>query len=213
MATMSVERVTITAPKFGLLTVRLIGKAPYVQLRFGEKAKSVMRGKHLAGSQAKKGKSREARNFDEDYLQSMYGTADGRRGIPAGAFRNACISACRLAGFKMTLAKLSIFIEADAVDATDGTPLVFLEGEPKKVEHAVRNATGVADLRVRAMWENWACTLRVRYDEDQFSARDALNLLARVGMQVGIGEGRPDSKESAGMGWGLFALDEGAPAS
>jgi len=31
-------------------------------------------------------------------------------------------------------------------------------------------------------------------------------LLARVGMQVGIGEGRPDSKNSAGMGWGLFEV-------
>jgi hypothetical protein len=26
------------------------------------------------------------------------------------------------------------------------------------------------------------------------------------GMQVGIGEGQPDSKNSAGMGWGLFEL-------
>ena len=30
------------------------------------------------------------------------------------------------------------------------------------------------------------------------------NLIARVGMQVGVGEGRPDSKQSAGLGFGLF---------
>jgi len=34
------------------------------------------------------------------------------------------------------------------------------------------------------------------------------NLLARAGLQVGIGEGRPDSKNSAGMGWGLFQIEE-----
>jgi len=33
------------------------------------------------------------------------------------------------------------------------------------------------------------------------------NLLSRVGMQVGIGEGRPFSKNSAGMGWGTFELE------
>jgi len=28
-----------------------------------------------------------------------------------------------------------------------------------------------------------------------------------VGLQVGIGEGRPDSRDSAGLGWGTFKLD------
>jgi len=32
------------------------------------------------------------------------------------------------------------------------------------------------------------------------------NLLARMGMQVGIGAGRPDSTDSAGMGWGTFRI-------
>ena len=35
---------------------------------------------------------------------------------------------------------------------------------------------------------------------------DVVNLMARVGMQVGIGEGRPDSKASAGLGNGLFQI-------
>jgi hypothetical protein len=30
----------------------------------------------------------------------------------------------------------------------------------------------------------------------------------RVGAQVGIGEGRPDSKNSTGMGWGTFEIKE-----
>jgi hypothetical protein len=48
--------------------------------------------------------------------------------------------------------------------------------------------------------------VRVQYDADQFTATDAANLMTRVGAQVGIGEGRPDSKMSAGMGWGTFKL-------
>jgi len=57
------------------------------------------------------------------------------------------------------------------------------------------------------MWdEGWEAQVRVRYDADQFTLEDLANLLARVGVQVGLGEGRPDSKSSAGMGWGTFMI-------
>ena len=67
------------------------------------------------------------------------------------------------------------------------------------------------DLRARPMWDSgWSATVRVTFDLDQFSLQDVGNLMMRVGRQVGIGEGRPDSRNSAGMGWGLFdiATDE-----
>ncbi len=106
----------------------------------------------------------------------------------------------------MTKAKLAVFVEADGIDATEGSPLVRIHGEPEMVIHHVRNATGVADLRVRGMWRKWHATLRVQFDHDMFSLTDIANLLTRVGMQVGIGEGRPDGKKSAGMGWGMFEV-------
>jgi len=46
----------------------------------------------------------------------------------------------------------------------------------------------------------------VNFDADQFTVQDVTNLMQRVGMQVGIGEGRPDSRDSAGLGWGTFCL-------
>jgi hypothetical protein len=138
----------------------------------------------------------------------MYLAKDGTHGIPAPAFRNAIISACRLVGFKMTMAKMSVFVVADMLDAESGTPLVRIEGSPEKYVSAVRNFTGVMDLRSRAMWRDWSCTLRVQYDADQFSIQDVTNLLRRVGTQVGIGEGRNDSRASCGMGYGCFTVDE-----
>jgi len=39
-----------------------------------------------------------------------------------------------------------------------------------------------------------------------FTSSDVVNLFNRVGAQVGIGEGRPDSKASAGLGFGLFEI-------
>lgn len=205
-------RVTIPPPKTGIATFKIENDptSPYVQLRFTQKAINMMKEKMMAGSTAKKGKTREPRDFDDDFRQSMYRTEDGRYGIPADAFRCAMISACRLVNYKMTLAKLSLFVLADGVDAQTGRPLVYLEADdPEHYEAMVRNQTGVADIRVRSMWRKWRATLRVRYDADQFTLSDVANLLHRVGLQVGIGEGRPDSKDSAGMGFGMFNVLEG----
>lgn len=202
------QAVQIAAPRLRVAEFNLVGTAPYVQLRFSEKSMNAMAAKMKAGSQAKGKKVREARDFDDDFEQAKHISTEGWIGIPAGAFRAACISACRLVGFKMTLAKLSIFILADGYDKVDGVPLVKIKGTPEKNVMAVRNQTGVADLRCRPMWKKWSCKLRVQYDEDQFSVEDVSNLLMRVGMQVGVGEGRPDSRESAGLGWGTFSINE-----
>lgn len=202
--------VQIAAPKLRTAEFKLIGTSPFVQLRFSQKAMNTMMDKMKGGSQSKSKKVREARNFDDDFEQAMHKSTEGWVGIPAGAFRAAMISACRLVGFKMTLAKLSVFIEADGIDAVDGVPLVKLDGTPEKNIMAVRNATGVADIRCRPMWKEWSLKLRVRYDEDQFSLQDISNLLSRVGQQVGLGEGRNDSRASAGLGWGCFKLEDKA---
>ncbi|MCX8016490.1 MAG: hypothetical protein N2690_01110 [Rhodocyclaceae bacterium] len=206
MAKTATVEVVIKPPRIETAQFRIIGTAPYVQARFSGKAMQAMMSKMMAGSTARGKKTREARDFDEDYRQAMHVSTEGWHGIPASAFRQAMISACRLVGFKMTLAKLSIFVEADGFDAVDGIPLIKLDGTPERIDMAVRNATGVADIRVRPMWREWSANVRVRYDADQFTIDDVTNLMARVGMQVGIGEGRPDSRESAGLGWGTFKI-------
>lgn len=203
------EKVTVRVPKANTKTilVKIVGTAPYLQCRFPEKAMRQMEEKQKAGDKAKNKKARAARDFEADYKQSMHKFANGKCGIPCAAFRAASISACRLVGFKMTLAKLSIFIEADGIDALDGIPLVEITGKPELHKMIGRNADGGADIRIRAMWREWSCKLRVRYDADQFEAIDILNLLDRAGQQVGVGEGRADSRNSAGMGLGFFRVE------
>jgi hypothetical protein len=56
------------------------------------------------------------------------------------------------------------------------------------------------------MYREWEAVLRIRYDAGILTADQLVNLISRVGVQVGIGEGRPDSKESAGLGFGLFDI-------
>jgi hypothetical protein len=201
------EVVTVSPPRMCILTQPIVFTSPYMQGRFPEKARQMMQDKQEAGSTAKKGGKREARDFDADYQNSMHRGPRGEYGIPAAAFRAAAVSACRTVNFKMTLAKLGLFVEADFLDPRDGTPLVALEGEPRPCTLPVRNTNGVADLRCRALWQECRATVRIRYDADMFRLEDVVNLLARIGAQVGIGEGRADSKKSAGIGYGFFKLD------
>ncbi len=128
--------------------------------------------------------------------------------MPAAALRNACIDVCRMVGFKMTHARMSVFVEADGFDRVDGQPLVkLIAGPPERTEMATRNATGVADIRIRPMWREWRLNVVIRFDADQFTASDVANLISRAGEQVGLGEGRPFSKSSNGLGFGTFRIE------
>lgn len=201
------QAITIKAPRFTTVEVQIRGTAPYMQARFSAKAMQAMKAKMEAGTQARSKKEREARDFERDFVEAQHISTEGWVGIPAAAFRNAAIDSCRMTGFKMTHAKMSFFVEADGFDKVDGTPLVRLDAGPaEKTELAARNATGVVDIRVRPLWRDWGAKVRIRFDEDQFSVQDAINLLLRAGQQVGIGEGRPYSRMSNGLGFGLFKV-------
>lgn len=199
--------VTITAPDIRTAVFKIKGLSPYVQNKFPAKAREQIKATQEAGSQAKSKRARAAKDFDEVYRGAQHIAEEGWHGIPAPAFRNAMIDACRLVGFKMTIAKCSLMIQADGFDVDDGTPLVKIDGKPERHESYVRNETGVVDLRHRPMWRRWTCDLKVQFDAGQFSATDVTNLLLRAGMQVGVGEGRPFSKKSAGQGWGCFTIE------
>ena len=204
------ERLVVSPPNFKRASFNIIGEAPLVVHAFSMKARNIIKETQEAGSVAKKGRKRDPKDFQGNYEASRHRSPEGWDGFPASAFRNAMISACRMAGFQMTRAKLSVFVEPDGFEI-DGTPLVkIIKGDPQYHEGYVRNETGVVDLRARAMFQvGWEMIVRVRYDADQFSVTDVANLLLRAGQQVGIGEGRPDSKKSAGCGWGLFTIKEG----
>ena len=200
------QQVTIKAPNMQVGEFLIEGTSPYVQHRFAQKVLAEIRAKQEAGSTAAKNRKREARNFEEDYEEAKHVSDEGWIGIPAPAFRDAAISACRVAGYAMTRAKLSIFVEPDGLDQ-DGMPIVKIIGEPKRHDTYGRIQQTITVV-VRPMWKKWSAKVRMRWDADQFTLEDVSNLMMRIGCQVGIGEGRPDSKSSAGLGWGLFGLKE-----
>lgn len=203
----------ISAPRMALISVPIKGAhgSPLVISAFSAKARAQMRESQELGSVGKKRKPKDPKDFDAVYNGARHLAVDGWDGCAAAAFRSAAISACRLCGYKMTIGKMSVFVESDGYSAADGTPLVRIHGTPRPFEAMVRNQTGVADIRVRPRWDEWSALLRIRFDREQFSDEDVINLLVRAGLQCGICEGRPDSANSFGLGWGLFEIDTSKP--
>jgi len=198
----------IKAPKIVRTTLRIKGTAPFVQNKFSHKARLKMMEAMSTPAAAKKGKAaREPRNYDDDFIQAQHMAVAGWNGIPCPAFRAAMIDACRTVGMVMTKAKMSVFILPDGFDKDDGTPLVkLIAGTPERMESLVRNDNGGADIRIRPMWREWECDVTLEYDEDMITGESVVNLLDRAGRQVGVGEGRPFSKNSVGQGWGTFTV-------
>ena len=204
---MEKSKTTITIPPVNMKTIAvpIVGTAPYGQHAFSAKARNMMLAAQMTSAKKKK---KDPRAVDAEMNGAIHRASEGWIGIPASAFRSAMVSACRLVGFQMTRAKISVFVEQDGLDASDGQPLVrLIADEPERSEMAVRLETGVASIAIRPLWREWGAVVRVRYDADQFTASDVVNLLDRAGQQVGIGEGRPDSRKSTGLGWGMFEVD------
>jgi hypothetical protein len=198
---------TVSPPNLEVARFHIRGTAPLVQHKFAEKSRREMLAKQTAKTKAKP--AREPRDIDAEYLAALHrNDTDQWHGHPCAAFRSALISACRVAGIVMTRAKLSVFVLQDGL-GVDGTPLVKLSGTPELFESAVRLESGVASIAIRPMWREWDAHLTLKFDADQLALTDVANLLLRAGAQVGVGEGRPDSKKSTGQGWGTFEIDGG----
>lgn len=206
------DGVAIIAPaNIVRVTLNIIGTAPFVQNKFSKKQRDKMMADMATPKAEKKGKAARApRDYASDFAQCQHKATAGWNGIPCAAFRAAMIDACRTTGAVMTRAKMSVFVIADGFDADDGTPLVKLIGKaPERAEDLVRNDNGGADVRIRARWREWSAAVTVEFDADMITMESVANLLDRAGRQVGVGEGRPFSKNSVGQGWGTFTVKAG----
>jgi len=206
------EEIKISAPRFGKLQFRIVGIDPYMQHRFSKKVTGDILEKMAAVPSPTQNakKVRKPKDIEQEYIDAAHFDKEGRYGIPALAIKSAMISACRLCKFTMKSSKLCFFVEADTTDAQDNSQLIFIEGEPEKDIRPARIGINTMDIRVRPIWQaGWKANVRITFDEDQLSAKDIANLLMRAGMQVGIGEGRPDStdSDSPGLGLGRFTLE------
>jgi len=198
MTTKKQTETTIEIPKVEIAMVkfRVRGITPLIVSRFSEKAKQMMLEKQMKKASAGK----EAKNPEEQYENSLYKFADGKRtGFPAVGFKAAMVRGGKQLGFTMTDLRGRFHVMADEGD------LVEIHGEPHPREDMVRLATGVADIRFRGeYYAGWEAELTIQYFKNAISAEQLAQLLSIAGFSCGIGEWRPEKSNSGSFG--LFEL-------
>lgn len=198
MTTKKQTETTIEIPKVEIAMVkfRVRGITPLIVSRFSEKAKLMMLEKQMKKASAGK----EAKNPVEQYENSLYKFADGKRtGFPAVGFKAAMVRGGKQLGLTMTDLRGRFHVMADEGD------LVEIHGEPHMREDMVRLATGVADVRFRGEYNvGWEAELVIQYFKNAISAEQLAQLISIAGFSCGIGEWRPEKSNSGS--YGLFEL-------
>lgn len=186
-ATSAAPNITIPAPNIQTATFRLNGTTSLICHAWSDKAKRQMLDKQM--KRAAKGK--EAKNPEQDFLDSLYPMPDGDGyGFPALAFKAAMVRAGTLAELRMTFLRLVMHVP-------DG--LIRIEGTPEPREDMVRVGNGVADIRYRGEFMPWAVDLPIRFNANVISHEQLANLLVTAGFSVGVGEWRPEKDGNHGM--------------
>lgn len=187
-----------------LIEVPVRGISSLICHRFSEKAK-----KQIADKQQKKAKkAKAAKDPKAEYEAAFYQFDDGKRfGIPALAFKKACVAATRYVDdLKMTYVRGCFFIEGEYSKAA-GYPLVEITHYDEVVmrEDPTTVGMGGKDLRYRPEFRGWRATVQVRLMTDLMSVEQFMNLLDIAGSCVGILEWRPERNGD----FGRFEVERG----
>lgn len=175
------EAAPIVLPKLNLqrVQVTLIGDSPLICHAWSQKAKRAMLDKQM--KRAAKGK--EAKNPEQDYIDSLYRHPEGGYGFPTVAFKAAAVDACsQVDGLTKVSARAAFHIDGE---------LVHIDGAPTMREDMVRVGLGTADIRYRGEFKQWRTTFEVVLNAGVMSLEQLVGLFDVAGFGVGVGEWRP----------------------
>lgn len=189
------ETVEIQPIQIRNIEITIVGDSPLICHKWSDKAKKMMLDKQMK----KAANSRNAKDPEQDFLESLYEHPDGGYGFPAVAFKAAAVRAAKGTNMTMTDARVAFHVLGD---------LVKIEGTPTPREDMVRIGGGkspTADIRYRGEFKTWSATLNIRFNNGMISAEQIVNLLNTAGFGVGIGEWRPEKSETGS--YGLFHVE------
>ncbi len=148
--------------------------------------------------QPKKFKDPEAIYKASAYLMpgSSWEDAKPRFGIPASAFKKACVRACTFNdSFPMTFMRGAFFIMED-----DGGLIAMKHSKVQlRVDNGKNPNGGGAVVIYRAEFFDWSCVLTVRYNAAIITAEQIVNQINIAGFHVGVGDWRAEKDGMHGM--------------
>lgn len=212
----------ITLKRIGRVMARVPveGMSPLIVNKFSAKAQQIMLSKQMGEATQREPKDPEALFRGAQHLM-----ADGTAGFPAVGFKAAMVDAARFfKGSKLTMTGMrpAIFINGTrGQDTANRTLLVpvysawtgdvqtLKPAEPEMRQDYARNDSGVADIRFRPEYDPWSAVLEIIYVKSMFTLETIIALVDAAGMN-GIGEWRPNSKESNTGSYGTWRVPDDA---
>ena len=190
--------ISIRPPNIDNVSFDIYGTQPLIQHKWSEKAKRQMLDKQM--KKAPVGK--EPKDPEQDFKDSLYLCSDGKHpdgpyGFPAVGFKSAAVRAAKqVPDMTMTDAKAWFYVIPD-----DGE-LVRINGSSPVMREDMVKIQQTTDIRFRGQFNEWSVRLNVKYNKDQISSEQLLNLFELAGFSCGIGEWRMER----GGTFGTFTL-------
>jgi hypothetical protein len=188
----------------------IVGDTPLIVHAWSQKAKLEMLSKQVKATKAGK----EARNPEQDFVDSLYEMGDGKYGFPATGVKNCILSAAHKdKGVARSSVLQALFINAEMTrsrpalaGAICDMPLVQVHGgKPQMREDMVKIGSGlnkIANLAYRGQFTVWAMKISGQFNPAVLTAEALSFLVQESGLASGLGEWRNERK---GM-FGAFHL-------
>lgn len=217
-------KIAIEPLKFDVAVLQIVGIRPLIVHAWDPKTQAEMLAKQM--KLATKGAKQRTRNPKDEYEAALYRIPEelgGGYGVPAAAFKQCFVDACRHTDIAMTYAVgafhvRGVEVELPPIDLRDEEGNSIELGEktmemipifgdkPKMRMDMVRLESGTADMRFRPYFKNWYCLVPVQIAKGTLTVQQVSDLANRAGFHCGICEWRPFSKKSKNGSYGMFRV-------
>lgn len=189
------QRIDLAPINVRTMFVEIEGEASLVVHKFSEKAKAEIRDKQTQKATAGKKKVRRDPEAEFNAARHLMVDDDGKEvdGFPSIGVKAAMIDCgYRYMGLKKVDLKGDMRIKPDLLEII-GPP-------PEMVEDTVRlsGPSAAADLRYRPYYWPWSMIVPVTFKTDRISEEQIVTMLSHAGFSNGLGEMRPQGKQSSG---------------
>jgi len=218
------SEIKIKPLEFDVAALQIVGIRPLIVHAWDPKTQAEMLAKQM--KLPVKGAKQRTRDPQSEYEAALYRIPDelgGGYGVPAAAFKQCFVDACRHTDIAMTYAVGAFHVRGVEVEL----PPVVLEDEkgnelemgvktmemipifgdkPAMRMDMVRLESGTADMRFRPYFNNWYCLVPVQIARGTLTIQQVTDLANRAGFHCGICEWRPFSKKSKNGTYGMFRV-------
>jgi hypothetical protein len=212
--------------EFDFAVLQILGIRPLIVHAWDPKVQAEMLAKQM--KLPVKGAKQRERNPQAEFEAAMYRIPEelgGGYGVPAAAFKQSFVDACRHVDIAMTVATGAFHVRGIEVEQppvmlkdSAGNPIEVGEKsmeiipiygtEPTMRMDMVRLEGGSADMRFRPQFKEWRCLVPVQIAKGTLTVQQVTDLANRAGFHCGICEWRPFSKKSKNGSYGMYKVAE-----